>query len=343
MTNPSIAFSKKVIKELLEIQEDIEDASKLSTKVIKQNVNDIDTIVHKIENRLVPKGGSNQPIFRERVSKATLRRFLYIFVVIAGISISHIVYGNNDDLRFAISENLIVVLKKVEDFVNGINLFANRNLLTYTTSVIEDLWYSQSDDIEALVNYHSPSLTVSVSVGSLVVTVNKVTDILYKLINPTKKDTRSNEKKDHSPVKVVSDRIEKYHSPVKVVSNSSEKYHTPVNVKVVSNPSEKYHTPVNVNVVSDSDSDSDSVERYYTPMKEHISEPKKSIKIPNAKIKISKEKKEYKKRVTKIKISKEKKEYKKRVTKKKITKEEKPKVTMIETEKNIYNIYINEN
>ena len=325
MTNPSIAFSKKVIKELLEIQENIEDASKLSTKVIKQNVNDIDTIVHKIENRLVPKGGSNQPIFRERVSKATLRRFLYIFVVIAGISISHIVYGNNDDLRFAISENLIVVLKKVEDFVNGINLFANRNLLTYTTSVIEDLWYSQSDDIEALVNYHSPSLTVSVSVGSLVVTVNKVTDILYKLINPTKKDTRSNEKKDHSPVKVVSDRIEKYHSPVKVVSNSSEKYHTPVNVKVVSNPSEKYHTPVNVNVVSDSDSD--SVERYYTPMKEHISEPKKSIKIPNAKLKISKEKKEYKKRVTK----------------KKITKEEKPKVTMIETEKNIYNIYINEN
>ena len=44
--------------------QNIEDASKLSTKVIKQNVNDIDTIVHKIENRLVPKGGSNQPIFK---------------------------------------------------------------------------------------------------------------------------------------------------------------------------------------------------------------------------------------------------------------------------------------
>ena len=162
-------------------------------------------------------------------------------------------------------------------------------------------------------------MTAFVSVGSLVVAVNKVTDILHKLINPTKKDTHSNEKKDHSPVKVVSDRIEKYHSPVKVVSNRSEKYHSPV--KVVSNRSEKYHTPINVNVVSDSD----SIERYYTPVKEYISKPKRSINIPNAKIKVSK------------------KEYKKRVTKKKIIKEEKPKLTMLETEKNIYNIYINEN
>ena len=150
-------------------------------------------------------------------------------------------------------------------------------------------------------------MTAFVSVGSLVVAVNKVTDILYKLINPTKKDTHSNEKKDHSAVKVVSNRIEKYHSPVKVVSNRSEKYHTPINVNVVS--------------------DSDSIERYYTPVKEYISKPKRSINIPNAKIKISKEKKGYKKRVTK----------------KKIIKEEKPKLTMLETEKNIYNIYINEN
>ena len=150
-------------------------------------------------------------------------------------------------------------------------------------------------------------MTAFVSVGSLVVAVNKVTDILYKLINPTKKDTHSNEKKDHSAVKVVSNRIEKYHSPVKVVSNRSEKYHTPINVNVVS--------------------DSDSIERYYTPVKEYISKPKRSINIPNAKIKVSKEKKEYKKRVTK----------------KKIIKEEKQKLTMLETEKNIYNIYINEN
>ena len=150
-------------------------------------------------------------------------------------------------------------------------------------------------------------MTAFVSVGSLVVAVNKVTDILYKLINPTKKDTHSNEKKDHSPVKVVSNRIEKYHSPVKVVSNRSEKYHTPINVNVVS--------------------DSDSIERYYTPVKEYISKPKRSINIPNAKIKVSKEKKGYKKRVTK----------------KKIIKEEKQKLTMLETEKNIYNIYINEN
>ena len=34
MTTPSITFSKKVIEELLEIQDDIEDASKLSNKVI---------------------------------------------------------------------------------------------------------------------------------------------------------------------------------------------------------------------------------------------------------------------------------------------------------------------
>ena len=341
MTTPSITFSKKVIEELLEIQDDIEDASKLSNKVIKQNVNDIDTIVHKIENRLVPKGGSNQPIFRERVSKATLRRFLYIFVVIAGIYISHIVYKNDDDLRFAIKTNIVIILKKVEDFVLGINLFSKTNILQYTHSVILDLWHNNDPGIDQLVTYHLPNVRGAVSVGALVVAVNKVTDILYYLINPA-----NNEKKDHSPINVVSNRIEKYHSPMNVVSNFSEKYHTPMNVvsnriekyhspvKVVSNFSEKYHTPVKdvskfsekyhtpVNIVSNSD----SIERYYTPIKDYISKPKRSIKIPN----------------NKKKISKEKKEYKKRVTKKKIIKEEKPKLAMIETEKNIYNIYINE-
>ena len=51
---------------------------------MKQNVNDIDRVVYKIDNRLIQNGGNNQTVFRERVSKASLRRFLYIFTVIPG-------------------------------------------------------------------------------------------------------------------------------------------------------------------------------------------------------------------------------------------------------------------
>ena len=51
---------------------------------MKQNVNDIDRVVYKIDNRLIQNGGNNQTVFKERVSKASLRRFLYIFTVIPG-------------------------------------------------------------------------------------------------------------------------------------------------------------------------------------------------------------------------------------------------------------------
>ena len=53
-------------------------------KIMKQNVNDIDRVVYKIDNRLIQNGGNNQTVFKERVSKASLRRFLYIFAVIPG-------------------------------------------------------------------------------------------------------------------------------------------------------------------------------------------------------------------------------------------------------------------
>ena len=194
MNKLSPTYVKKVIDQLLKIQQDVEEEKNISNKLVKQNTKDIDSIVSIIEDKILDKkkGGANMLRLSEQSAKTIIRRFIYLFLAVAGLVLAHRVYDTKEAFDLVIKQNLDTILKRVELFVKSLNYFGDETLYDVIRFHIISigLYSKESDETRDILQFYKMTGFTVVSTGLLITSVNIATDSIYNTFVSTNQKKR---------------------------------------------------------------------------------------------------------------------------------------------------------